>query len=248
MPRRLDCNIKGFIESSFLDWPGQVAAVIFLAGCNFRCPFCHNHGLVLEPESFPTIEWEDILSRLTKFRGWIDGVVVSGGEPTLTPDLPDLIRDIRNHGFQVKLDTNGGRPGVLAHLLKEGLIDHVAMDIKASLTEMAYARAIGRTGFLDRVRESLALLKSFEVPYTLRTTVVPGLHTEEDILELAIQLDNAPEWLLQNFNPENALDPDFRKIEPIHPARFEELQEKVRRIREPNLVQSLVIPAESLII
>jgi len=222
-------EIKGFLETSFLDWPGQVAAVIFLARCNFRCPFCHNHGLVLNPGDYPTMPWPEIKARLTKFRGWVDGVVFSGGEPTLTPGLEALILEIKNMGFKVKLDTNGSRPEVLKRLLKTEVLDHVAMDVKATLDETSYAQAAGRPGFQTAIMESLELLRSNRIPYTLRTTVVPGLHSEEDILELAEQLAWAPEWKLQNFNPENALDPDFRRLEPMDPDLFAEMTLKAMR-------------------
>ncbi|MBW1709344.1 MAG: anaerobic ribonucleoside-triphosphate reductase activating protein [Deltaproteobacteria bacterium] len=232
MTSQFDIDIKGFLESSFLDWPGQIATVIFLAGCNFRCPFCHNHGLVLNPNEYPVLNWDDIKARLKKFTGWIDGVVVSGGEPTISKGLPDLIRDIKNCGFKVKLDTNGSRPSVLADLMENGLLDHVAMDIKAPLNEVAYARAAGQPGFLDKVKESLALLQSSGLPFTLRTTVVPGIHTEKDILLMARQLGGVPNWQLQYFNPENALDCSLRKLEPMNRDLFNLLDEKAHQIME----------------
>lgn len=230
MPHQLNIDIKGFIESSFLDWPGQVASVIFLAGCNFRCPFCHNHGLVLAPHEFPSIDWETIKARLSKFTGWIDGVVISGGEPTLTRDLPGFIREIREAGFKVKLDTNGSRPEIVSSLLDQNLLDHVAMDVKSVLHEIPYARAAGRSGFLEKVKESLTLLRESGVPYTLRTTVVPGLHTEDDIMELAGQLCGVSDWVLQHFKPENALDSEFRNLTPMDQGEFEELDRKAHQI------------------
>ncbi|MDY6852098.1 MAG: anaerobic ribonucleoside-triphosphate reductase activating protein [Thermodesulfobacteriota bacterium] len=225
-----DFEIKGFLETSFLDWPGQVASVIFLARCNFRCPFCHNHGLVLEPEDFPTLEWPVIRARLKKFAGWVDGVVISGGEPTLSPGLSGLIREIKGLGFKIKLDTNGSRPGVVASLMEQGLLDHVAMDVKAPLDEASYARAAGRPGFLAQAKQTLKLLQNSDLPFTLRTTIVPGIHSEEDILGLAGQLAYAPEWTLQNFNPENTLDPSLQSREPWDPDVFEELCRKALRV------------------
>lgn len=216
-------DIKGFIETSFLDWPGQVASVIFLAGCNFRCPFCHNHGLVLNRTAFRNLHWPDIKDRLARFKGWIDGVVLTGGEPTLTPELPGLIGEIKAEGFKVKLDTNGGRPDVLKDLLDQRLLDHVAMDVKAPLDELAYARAAGRPGFLGAVKESLACLQKAGLPHTLRTTVVPGLHSEGDIYQLAEQLKDAPEWKIQKFKPESTLDESYRRIEPWNSEDFEAL-------------------------
>ncbi len=227
---QLKINIKGFLESSFLDWPGQISAVIFLAGCNFRCPFCHNHGLVLRPHDYQTIDWKNIKARLSKFRGWIDGVVISGGEPTLSPALPELIKEIRTAGFRVKLDTNGSRPNVLSRLLDQGLLDHVAMDVKSALYEIPYARAAGKPGFLEKVKQSLALLRTSDVEYTLRTTVVPDLHTEKDIMELAGQLCGVKDWRLQCFKPENAMDSNYREREPMNQSFFEELDHKAHQV------------------
>lgn len=208
----LSIKIKGFIESSFLDWPGQVASVIFLAGCNFRCPFCHNQGLVLDPDQYQTIAWEDVKERLSKFKGWIDGVIISGGEPTIDPGIIQLAEEIKQAGFMIRLDTNGSRPDVLASLIQKGLVDSVAMDVKAPLFELAYARVVGRVGFADKVAQSLELLRSSGLDYTIRTTVVPTLHTEENILDMAEQLKGVPEWKLQNFKPENAMDDVFRNL------------------------------------
>ncbi len=227
---QMKIDIKGFLESSFLDWPGQISAVIFLAGCNFRCPFCHNHGLVLRPHDYQTIDWNSIKARLSKFRGWIDGVVISGGEPTLSPDLPELIKEIRMAGFKVKLDTNGSRPNLLSRLIDQGMLDHVAMDVKSALYEIPYARAAGKPGFLEKVKQSLALLRNSGVEYTLRTTVVPDLHTEKDIMELAGQLRGVKDWRLQNFKPENALDSGYRGREPMNQSFFEALDHKAHQV------------------
>lgn len=224
-------QIKGFLETSFLDWPGQVASVVFLANCNFRCPYCHNFSLVLNPESHPDINWENIKQRLRKFNGWIDGVVVSGGEPTLSPHLFDLVREIKELGFRVKLDTNGSRPGVLKRLIESNLIDAVAMDVKAPLDEDAYQRATGRQGFLAAVKESLNLLRTSGMDYMLRTTVVPSIHTETDIMTMARELVFAPEWRLQNFNPESALDPGLRSVKAFDELFFSELSLRAEKVR-----------------
>ena len=124
-------EIKGFLETSFIDWPDKICAVLFLPICNFRCPYCHNHGLILRPEEYETLSWPFIRERFQTLRGWLDGVCVSGGEPTLHPDLPDLLAAIKALGFPVKLDTNGTRPKVLHFLVDEKLVDFVAMDVKA---------------------------------------------------------------------------------------------------------------------
>ena len=149
----------------------------------------------------------------------------------MSPGLADLIRKIRDLGLKVKLGTNGSRPEVLADLLKEGLLDKVAMDVKAPLDEVSYARAVGRTGFLASVNKSLELLRCSGVSYTLRTTVVPGLHSESDVFRLAEQVSFAPEWKLQEFNPENALDCSFRHLDPWDPDAFNELSVRALAIQ-----------------
>jgi pyruvate formate lyase activating enzyme len=223
-------NIKGFLETSFLDWPGMVSSVLFLPGCNFRCPFCHNAGLVTEHDRYPSLPWVDIKQRLCRFRGWIDGVVISGGEPTLSPGLETLIREIKDSGFMVKLDTNGSRPEIIRDLIAKGLIDQVAMDVKAPLNEDSYSRAAGRPGFLGPVSESLQILASMDVSYTLRTTIVPEIHSEDDVLLLARQLQNAPEWTLQNFEPQNALDCSLRRVTPWDSDHFQKMCARAREV------------------
>ena len=134
-------KIHGFNKTTLLDYPEHLAATIFTGGCNFRCPFCHNGGLVLDPDSQPAISEEEVLKFLQKRRGILQGVCITGGEPTLQPDLENFVRKIKEMGYLVKLDTNGSRPEVLKSLLEKGLLDYVAMDIKAS--EENYARAAG---------------------------------------------------------------------------------------------------------
>jgi pyruvate formate lyase activating enzyme len=257
MPPTPPIEIKGFLETSFLDWPGQVAAVLFLGGCNFRCPFCHNAGLVLSPDAFPTLSWDWIKARLGRFKGWLDGVVITGGEPTLHPGLGLLIEEIRGLGLMVKLDTNGTRPGVLSDLLEQKLLDHVAMDVKAPLEDLAYARAAGRAGWLDRVKTSLETLKNSGIPHTLRTTIVPGLHTEADLLSLAEQLGPDADWLLQRFQPDHALSPALRQVKPMDPDDFQALARRIEDARrgpvlpaadaqaEPALPKSASFPSET---
>lgn len=240
MPPTPPIEIKGFLETSFLDWPGQVAAVLFLGGCNFRCPFCHNAGLVLSPDDFPTLSWDWIKARLGRFKGWLDGVVITGGEPTLHPGLGLLIEEIRGLGLMIKLDTNGTRPAVLSDLLEQKLLDHVAMDVKAPLEDLAYARAAGRPGWLAPVKKSLETLRLSGVRHTLRTTIVPGLHTEDDLLTLADQLGPHPDWLLQRFQPDHALSPALRLVKPMDPDDFQAL---ARRIEDSR--RGLTLPASA---
>lgn len=179
-------NIAGLQKMTLLDFPGKVACTVFLPGCNFRCPYCHNSGLLDAPPAL--MDEQAFLAFLRSRRGLLDAVCISGGEPTLSPGLEELIRQIRALGFLVKLDTNGSRPQVLRRLIGEGLLDHVAMDVKADPDR--YAEAAGCPGLrLEPVEDSLRLLLEGRVSFELRTTVVHGLHDENAIRRMG-------EWVL----------------------------------------------------
>ena len=175
-------KICGFNKTTLLDYPGRVACTIFLGGCNFRCPFCQNGALVVEPDTQPEYSREEILSFLKKRKGILDGVCVSGGEPTLSAELPDFLHEIKNLGYDVKLDTNGSRPSVVKNLAADGLIDKVAMDIKACPSN--YHVLTGVAADLDAIRETAMWLLKGDLDYEFRTTVVRELHTEKDFLEI----------------------------------------------------------------
>jgi pyruvate formate lyase activating enzyme len=221
-------EIKGFLETSFLDWPGKICSVLFLPRCNLRCPYCHNHALVLRPEEVPTFPLKGVLNRLRSFRGWIDGVCLTGGEPTLHADLFSLVRKIKELGFPVKLDTNGSNPGLLDRLIAERAIDFVSMDVKAPVDPVRYSRAAGLPVDLNRIWKSTQILKRGDVEYGFRTTVVPGLHTADDILLLGQQLRAGARMTLQDFNPENPMDPTLKETRPYGPERLRELERAVR--------------------
>ncbi len=225
-----DPEIKGFLEISFLDWPGKLSSVIFLPYCNLRCPYCHNWGLVLNPERYETIPLDWIFQRLREFKEWIDGVCITGGEPTLHPYLSKLLEVFKREGFLTKLDTNGTNPQVLRDLILEGLVDEVAMDLKGPLNEISYSRCTGTKVFLDNIRESIGILREDKVPYQFRITLVPTLLGEEEVLELAQGLKGSRGLKLQDFNPENPLSPQLKGIKPYGPAKLREMQEKVSQI------------------
>jgi len=223
-------EIKGFLETSFLDWPGKLCSVLFLPYCNFRCPYCHNHPLVFHPERYATISLKDILARLHSLKNWIDGVCLTGGEPTLHTDLPLLIREIKRHKFLVKLDTNGSNPQMLENLIEGREIDFVSMDVKAPLDPFRYSRSAGIPIQLKPILESLEILKRGKVDYEFRMTVVPGLHKEEDIRTLGDQLRVGRRFTLQNFNPENPLDPSLKKIVPYDPKVMKKIEREVQEM------------------
>jgi pyruvate formate lyase activating enzyme len=223
-------EIKGFLETSFVDWRGKICSVLFLPYCNFRCPYCHNHPLLFHPEKFLSIPLEDILSRLGSFKGWIDGVCITGGEPTLHADLPTLIREIRQHGFLIKLDTNGSNPQVLENLIEAREIDFISMDVKAPLDPFSYRRSTGLSIDLDPILRSIEILKRGRVEYEFRMTVVPGLHQKEDIKNLGSQLRGGRRFVLQNFRPENPLDPSFKNILPYDPEVLKDMEREVQKL------------------
>lgn len=200
-------NLKGFLETSFVDWPGRTCAVLFLGGCNLRCPFCHNHQLVLDPEELHSLDLKEILHRLRPLRHWLGGVCVTGGEPTLSAQLPALLRRLKTEGFPVKLDTNGTRPAILAALLAQGLVDMVAMDVKAPLDQALYDRCCGLTVDLGRIRASIKLIKESGVAHQFRMTVVPGLHDAAVVRRWRDELGDNDNLKLQNYNPQSVLAP-----------------------------------------
>lgn len=215
--------IKGFLETSFIDWPGCLCSVVFLGSCNFRCPFCHNHALVLAPQSFETIPLEHVLARLAAMRPWLGGVCVTGGEPTLAPDLADLLRAFKATGVPVKLDTNGTRPEVVEALLAEGLLAMIAMDVKAPLEQAKYNACAGVAVDLAAIRRSIERIKSSGLPHQFRMTVLPRLHSEADIVTWRDTLAGSP-LKLQNFNPQSPLAAEFSQEKGFAPDDFAVLQ------------------------
>ena len=190
-------QIVGLQKLTLLDFPGRLACTVFLGGCNLRCPFCHNASLVLPRGDVRGMTADELLAFLEKRRGRLQGVCVTGGEPTLCPDLPDLLRQIHLLGYEVKLDTNGTNPELLRSLLAEGLVDYVAMDIKNSPAR--YAETCGGVDVLDKVRQSAALLMDSGADYEFRTTLAHPLHTVEDMAAIGQWLHGARRYYLQQF-------------------------------------------------
>lgn len=196
-------QIAGLQKLTLLDFPGQVACTVFLPGCQFRCPFCHNAPLVtnIAPSQSSA---EECLQFLKGRQGILDGVCITGGEPTLQPDLPDFIRQIKALGYVIKLDTNGYRPDVLKALINEKLVDYVAMDIKNA--KARYAETCGLAEIdIEKIEESVAFLKTGVVPFEFRTTVVKEFHRPEDMLSLAEWIQGDMPYFLQNFVDSGAL-------------------------------------------
>lgn len=208
--KNINISIKGFLPSTLIDWPGKVAAILFTYGCNFRCPFCHNPELVLE-NSDEDLDLEEILKFLRERKKWIDGVVITGGEPTLWPDLPLLIQILKKEGFLVKLDTNGTNPSLLSSLLDEKLIDYVAMDIKGPLER--YPEITRRDVKEEDILSSINLIMKSGIDYEFRTTILPYFHKKEDIEKIGKLIKGAKKFYLQQFYPTKTLDPNFMNEE-----------------------------------
>ena len=207
--------IAGMEKQSLLDYPGEVVAVLFSQGCNLACPFCHNGGLIpVNKRENNYLEPELIERFLSERKGFLDGVVFSGGEPTLQPDLLQMITAVKGLGYLIKLDTNGTNTAVLQYLLQNKLLDYVAMDIKAPLDLKKYRAACGARltslNFMNIRNSAQLLLQPWEARVEFRTTVVPALHQPDDVAEIAQNIKGAACYSLQQFNPENAYDKNFR--------------------------------------
>ena len=191
-------DIAGLQKNTLLDYPGKIACTVFLSGCNLRCPFCHNPALVLPNRiAPPAMTQGELLSFLGKRRGLLEGVCVTGGEPTLYRDLPRLLEAVTALGYPVKLDTNGSNPKMLRQLLEAGLLSYVAMDIKNAPGE--YQKTCGGADVLEKVRESVEILRNAGIDYEFRTTVVKPLHTAEGMKAIGQWLSGAKAYFIQNF-------------------------------------------------
>ncbi len=210
-------KLHGLQKMTLLDYPGKVACTVFLGGCDFRCPFCHNYELV-DGSAPAVLDDEELFRFLKTRRGLLDGVAVTGGEPCLRPDLPQLLSGIKELGYCVKLDTNGTHPALLEAILKEGLADYVAMDIKNSPEK--YARTVGlRELDLRPVRQSVELLMTGKTDYEFRTTVVKEFHEEADFTEIGAWIRGAKRYFLQCFT-----DRDSVPFGDLHAPTAEELR------------------------
>jgi pyruvate formate lyase activating enzyme len=218
--------IAGYHPTTMIDWPGRLAAIVFLPQCNLRCRFCHASSMLALPDE--AIPLDAILAHMAERRGWLDGVVICGGEPTVWPTLAHLCETFRRHGLGVKLDTNGTHPDHLADLLKAGVVDAVAMDVKAPLDER-YGQVCGEATDVRAIERSIDLLMAGRVEYEFRTTVCPAFIGEEEIHAMGARIAGARRWVLQRFDPTHALDPGLRLVQPYDPATMETLAALGRR-------------------
>ena len=226
-------KIHGISGLSLLDFPGRMACTVFTGHCNFRCPFCHNAGLVLNPNSEPVVPDEQVFELLDKRKGRLEGVAITGGEPTLNADLEEFCAKVKERGLLVKLDTNGTNPLVIKRLVEAGLVDYIAMDIKAAPGN--YAKAAGLASFdMEPVFSSVDIIMGYgakeKTDYEFRTTVVGGIHEEADFEKIGNWIKGAKAYFLQGYRPSGAqIDADGLYIVPV------ETMEHYREILLPNI-------------
>ena len=218
-------KIGGLQKLSLIDYPEKISAVIFTQGCNFRCPYCHNPQLVDVKLYQPCLEEKDIFRFLENRRGRLDAVVITGGEPALQDDLIPFIMDIRKLGFAVKLDTNGSRPRVLERLLRDGLVDFIAMDVKAPLEK--YPDVVRAPLDKDDLRESIRLVIGAKIPHEFRTTAAASLLRPEDILTIAREIDGAKRYALQRFQPGETLETMFTEEKTFSDEEFVQIKNQL---------------------
>lgn len=230
--------IKGYQGTSLLDYPGRIASLVFFSGCNLTCPFCHNPALITSPDSLPDLPPDEILDDLKARRRFIDGVVVTGGEPTFDAGLLDFMRELKNLGLLVKLDTNGLAPKVVARALREGLIDYLALDLKTSPER--YGELHTRPVPLGSLERTIGLMLESGVEHEVRTTCVPGFVGEREIHMMGRLLAGVRRWVLQQYAPDHAMEEKCRRLDPYPAERIRALAELARRYVDEVTIRGLV--------
>jgi len=218
-------EIKGLEKFSSRDYPGFISATVFLGSCNFRCPYCHNANLVLNPDDLPTFPMDYFTDFLDSRKDWLEGVCITGGEPLLHPDLADFLTLLKKRELLVKLDTNGSFPSRLEGLIGKNLVDSIAMDVKAPLDKYEEITRASVNG--EDIRKSIDIIKHSGVDYMFRITAVPGLIDEADMVKIGRLLQGAKVFQIQQFVPENTLDPSFEKLKPFKKEEMRALEQSV---------------------
>jgi len=214
---------RGLVPFTMVDFPGKLAVTVYTMGCNFRCPICHNRELALSlGDGLPEYDVAAVLDIVRGHGGWIEGVCVTGGEPLIQKGLSAALKRFRDEGLAVKLDTNGSFPDHLEEILKAGLVDHVAMDVKAPLTEEEYSKSAGVSveKWLPRVEASIEAIKRSGIDHEFRTICLPGLHSPEAVGEIARAISPCRRYVLRPFRPVNTLDPDYEKMASPSPEQM----------------------------
>lgn len=215
--------IKGIQKTSLIDYPDKVAATIFVGKCNFRCPFCHNSDLVLGYDKLPTIKENEILEYLKNKKKWLDAICITGGEPLIHKELIDFIKKVKNINMLVKIDTNGSNPAMLKKLIKEKLVDYIAMDIKTSLGR--YDKAAGVKVDKNKLKQSINIIKNSKIDYEFRLTAVPGLINGKDVSLISNLLKGSKRFFIQQFRPDKkVIDKAYINKKPFSKEELEEFK------------------------
>lgn len=220
--------IKGLIKNTLIDWEGKIASEVFLPGCNFRCPMCHSAHLVLNPNTLESIPFYAVRDYLKEQADWIDGVVISGGEPAMHKEIESLCSEFKQLDLAVKIDTNGSYPDALASLIDKRLVDCVAMDVKAPLDD-TYRAVAGVKVDIEAIRKSIALLQKSEVDHEFRTTVCSFFLDENDVLAIAQTLSGVKRYVLQEFKGGSCLDPTLDNYQSFTRGELKSIAAKAAR-------------------
>jgi len=215
----------GLQRLSLIDYPGKLCATIFTAGCNFRCPYCYNEDIVLDYPAMPKMPEDKIIEFLHPRLGFLDGVCVTGGEPTIHRELPKFLGRLKSIGSLVKLDTNGSRPKALAYVMEKGLVNYIALDVKVPLDR--YEETVRYRVKPEGLKETIKLIRRSGVDHEFRTTVVPGLLDGDDLEEIAMTLAGSKRYVLQQFRPGKTLCPDFKDVKPYSEAEMRQFRDRV---------------------
>lgn len=214
-----------------IDWEGMTVSTLYVSGCNFCCPFCYNTDLVIKSHSLPVISEEKILSFLLERKALLDGICLSGGEPTLSSDIAPFLKNIKTNNFKIKLDTNGSKPDQLKEIIEQSLVDYIAMDIKNCFEIDAYTKTIGiyEEQIVKKIKKSIDFIMNSGIDYEFRTTVIPGFHDTEMIVNIAREIKGAQKYILQNFiQSEEMLDPCLRDVQPYSEEKMNTILKKVK--------------------
>lgn len=234
--------IKGFLPTSLIDYPQKIAAVLFFSGCNFRCPYCHNHDLVLNFDTLPSFDLAAILLELQIKNKFLDGVVLTGGEPLLHKDLPSIISQIKEiSGMQIKLDTNGYLPEKLNQLLEDKKLNYIAMDIKTSSEKYWQAAGLDQRknpDIVQRIKKSIALMAASGIEHEFRTTLVPAITDQESIISVCRLLPSESPYYLQPFSNERTLDRQYLSLRPFSEQKMQKLLTTAKRYHAKSYLRS----------
>jgi len=224
-------EIRKMIRTSLIDWEGMIVSTLYVGGCNFRCPFCYNTDLVIKPNSLPVISKNKVLSFLIERKSILDGICLSGGEPTLYSDLTSFLKQIKSCGFRIKIDTNGSNSGRIKEIIEQDLVDYIAMDVKNCFKNDAYTNTIGINDeqAIKEVKNSIGLLINSDIDYEFRTTVIPVFHDTEIIENIAREIKGAKKYILQNFiKSEQMLDPRLKDVKAYSEEKMKDIVKRVK--------------------